>query len=297
LSETAIEDYSRALGATTKETKAISKKIVPEMIDRGIMSWTRKGLLKTAEEGVAAAGEAVEKVEDKIVGLPKKAKIHSVSTFIDALEQMKSQFYDINKAGEKVALEPQKIANIEELQKTLKQYGKNISSESLIKARRVWDKTIAEAKGFSGKTLSEGSMLDVKKEATSAIRSVLAKAHPDLDEVNGEYHFWKNVEKVIGSTITRTSSQAGTGLGARLGQVAGTVAGAPSGIAGALVDGQIGKWATKIFESTAWRTASAVVKNGIAKSIQSDDGEKLGSLLLKFAAQHGIRIEGSSAKT
>jgi hypothetical protein len=263
LEKSAITDYSQALNPTTKENKFLTQKTVPKLLEKGEKAFSLQGLEKKAQTNISKAGQQLDDIESAI---PPKTQIKT-QKILDDLENYKKEFYTTTNKGKRVALEPDKIRATEELQEIIRQFDGSASFESLQKAKRVWAETIAEAKGYAGKTFSEGSKLKVKDIATDAIRTEIAKEFPDLAKINAEYSFWKNVEKITSDTIKRKTGQA-TPLNQNFAQQAGQGAGIIRGtVSDAIFIGQAFKNATKLFQSAGYRMISASAKYKLAKLI------------------------------
>src|SRR5206468_2363476 len=101
------------------------------------------------------------------------------------------------KLVKKIILDPEAYWRLGQLQNIVAEHGEDVSFKSLRKLRQVWDTAVAQGNGYAGKSLTEGGLLDAKKEGASAIREELDKASPDIKKLNGEYNFWRNVDRVI----------------------------------------------------------------------------------------------------
>jgi len=239
-------------------------------IQRGRVGPTRPpvGLEKEAAfKRAVAAGKVPAKADTRpLKGLSefyevKRGERFATKPLLDALDKYKTQF---TPGG--VVADPGAVRQVERIKKIVGEYGEEASGDSLIALRRLYDKQIAQAKGFQV-TPKLASELSVKKELDDAIRREFAKKYPDFAKVNAEYHFWESVRGVIHETNLRTSSQAWP-----LGQQIATAAGAAAGVgAGSMVSGA---WYALAFpalvmaiRSPGWRLASAQVKNELAKQI------------------------------
>jgi len=273
LEESAARDYTKALKPTTNENKAIAAKIVPELIGKKVIG-TRGSLMEKFESKAATAGEEIGK---KAEAIPDSTVV-PVQPVIDELEKAKQELMITGKGGKQVAADPDKVASIEAMQKQLKSLGDEVSWGSMRKFRQVLDRNLARSKAFFGKTLAEGSKLDIQRTAAGAMRDILAKDHPDIDALNKEFSFWSNAEKVLGDTIQRTKGhetplvEKAAGAGAVFGSLFHKTAVIPA----VILDGLL-----SFSRSALWRTTSAVVKNDIAKSLASGDFEKISKLIAK----------------
>lgn len=276
LRASAIKDYLRVLAPTKEETKFIAQRVAPGLAERKVIALTRKGLQQKAEAGAEAAGQIIEETVERL-----PAQKISLKPIIDALEKSKQRFVV---PGTEVVAEPAKLAATNQIIATVKELGDDVSPKSLIALRRIWDETVAQAKGFIGKTLKEGSEIEIKRAATSAIREEIGKTFPDLAKINAEYSFWKNVDNTISATIRRETGR-GPSLTQRLATGVGAISGfKTSGIAGAALGATLTKAALKAFSSPAWKTTSAVLKNQIADALVGNNVKKAVFILSKIAA-------------
>lgn len=285
LKSSALKSYTKALNPTTKENKAITQRIVPELIDRGTIGLSRQGLLNSVAKRVDKANKEMDMV---LEGIPKDTPVN-LAKVIDELENAKQSFLVKGANGEMIAADPQAIQHIEGFQKIISDIGVDSAPyESVRKLRQIWDKSIADSKGFYGKTLTEGSLLDAKKEAADALRKELAQEFPDMDKVNKEFSFWANAQKVLGDTIERTQGHQRPltetirrGAGAVIG---GTIGGGAGALIGDIALGGL----TKLVDSTAWRTLSAIQKNKIAELLATGETKQAIDLIIRILEAQNV---------
>jgi len=286
LKVSAEKSYAQALGATTKENKAIAQTVVPQLIDKKVSAFSRAGLMKKAEKGVEVAGQAIDAELGKI---PKNAPVN-LANVADDLERTKQSFMVPGANGKMVVADPQAVQHIEGFQNIIKQIGeKDAPYESVRQLRQIWDKSIADAKGFYGKTVTEGSILDAKKAAANSLRSELAKEFPDLAKVNREYSFWSKTQKVLEDTLERTQSQRRP-ITETIRRTAGAVIGSSVGGGAGAVLGDIAMGGlSKLVDSTAWKTIGAIQKTQIANFLASGKLEEAIKIITKAAAAHNVK--------
>lgn len=279
LKNSAEKSYSQALGATTKTNKAISDRVVPELLNRNTVAVSRSSLFNKASANLNKADEGLQKAYE---ALPKGTQ----TNWRSVLDNLQSAKESVMVNG--VALDQGKYNALHTLQNDiLKAIGGNaddaaratISVESARKARQILDKAIAKSNGVFGLTGSETDVLMARKIAANSIRSQLASEHPNIGAINKEFNFWKNVQDVVGSTIQRTKSQSS--LTGELAKDTGAIVGAQiKGTVGAAVKGGFTfSLLKKAVNSTAWKTTSAVTKNNLAKHIANGELVKAGAIL------------------
>lgn len=199
LRNSAQKQYSKVLNPTTVRNKNITQDVVPQLLDRNVIS-TESGLLKKSGKNVDQLGQDITSA----VGNVPSSVTPDTQKVIDSLEKYK-QGNMVNG----VAVNSSAVQHASDLQDMIKQLGPNVSYQSLNKARQILDKGVAQAGGYAGKTLSEGSMIDAQREAANAIRAELSRQSPDIAKINAEFHFWKGVQDVTQATAERRTGQAG----------------------------------------------------------------------------------------
>jgi hypothetical protein len=180
---------------------------------------------------------------------------------IDGLQNLKKSF-QVNG----VSLRPEVDSAIDAVSEQMQQMGPDISLQDAVKARRILDNAVAEAKGYQGAQLSDASMAAIRKEAANSIRSELGQASPDLAALNSKFHFWNTLSDVMDATIQRKTGQVNA-----LPKVETAVAGAGAFAKGGLktaVPAAAAMWLLgKTIRSTGWRTVSAATKGAIADAL------------------------------
>lgn len=277
LKEGAQRQMARVLGPTTKENKAITERVVPELLDRGFKGATRKSLHAQAAFNLAKTGKALETALDAV---PKGTTVNT-GPIVKHLDDAKQAFV-VNG----VEIDPTAVRRLDGLKETITQLGADVDYRSLRRVRQIYDQIVADARGFHGKTVAEGSTLDAQRELANAIRRELAKATPDVAKVNKEYSFWANVEKVLGDTLERTQSQSKP-LGEQViraaatgGGVTGFAMGSPeaTGLAVAIAG------LNKVIRTPAWNTWSAGKKHQLATLMASGKFDEAVAMLSRGGA-------------
>lgn len=293
LAQSAVQSYSRVLGATKQTMKNVTAKVVsgydvagthvPGLLDRGIMAWTRKGLSEKAAAEAANFGDQIDNLWSQ---LPAGDAIPA-QPIQDALTTAQKRFQE-TVGGVTTDIEPAQVQNLKRIGKIidgLTDSNGNIDSAMARRVKGVWDRIVAQKGGYQGVSLADNARLQSRMEAANAIREELAKAHPDIAEVNRQYHFWTQVGDVMDETLTRTSSQSQP-MGKQLARVAGAAAGAPGAVK-AILTGEAAGAFRDLTTSAAWGTMSAVAKNRLANLLAS--GQTNAALLgMKAAMQAGV---------
>ena len=307
----------QALGAGKERFKAMAEKVAPEILKRnvgGVTGMSRATLLAKATTEADQAGAAIEAVLQQSGGQAVKT-----APLVGALEKVKAGFKTeapvtaaqmaadpkLAKAAREIApgqfvtdvvLDKRAIRQLSDLQRTLTALGPETTVQQAVAVRRVWDKVVEQAGGYSqrgkgaiGVPLKDSSEAWAKREATTAIRKVLAADVPDLAKVNKEYAFWSTVRDVLRQTEKRTAPQEGS-LGRNVMTAAGMVAGASSGdgvvdrTEKAILAGALARRIDLVVRSPRWRMASAQMRNNLADAIASGSTSRATFYLNRIAA-------------
>jgi hypothetical protein len=276
LKDSAGKDISMALSPTTRELKAKTEKLIPEILKRPFRetyAFTKKGLEQKANSQKELAGEAIDafgKLEGDV----------NPSQIVDVLENLKSPYVIEGKV-----IDPEAIARIDALQDTFRQYGDSISKEGIRQIRRTFDRQISESKGFF-KDLNQGSQLNLKKVAANEIRDLIAKDNPDLAALNKQFNFWSNLDDVISATNERIKPQSG--LTGNLAAIGGAVS--ATSIEGMIGRALVGKALVSAIKSPGWKLASARVKSNIANAIAGGNNLKALNSLQSIFQEEARRV-------
>jgi hypothetical protein len=223
LRKMAETQYGRALNATTKPLKAESKRIVPELLNRGVTG----NLEKLAETGAANASKAGKALDAAYSGATRAGVTTQTKPIMDALDKMKQRYYVSGPAGQRIAANPGAIEKVEALQSLIGQFGGSASPDQLWKFRKNMDDILAASGGF-GVSLTPGTVKSIQREARTVVQKELNKAAPNIEQLNAEFSLWKGLEKVARATSERKIGQSGIvelGLRTSIGGAAGYLMG------------------------------------------------------------------------
>lgn len=263
--EKAIKQYIEALAPTKKAMKRQAEKIAPEAVEREVKG-SLKGIQRQAAEQRTVFGEQIGEFLEQL----PKTKRTKIAPIIDELQNFKSRYI-----VDGVVIEPKAIRAADEIAETIAQYGDDISTNSLVSLRRVWDDQIAKRKGFTKFADEITSFnLEAKKEAADAIRRVLAKENPELARLNKEFSFWRSLDDITSETLERTAGQSGR-IRQRIAQGVGAAVGSSAGFEGAAAGAFIANKLSGLFNSTRWKTISATTKNNMANDLANGNYKKV----------------------
>jgi len=320
LRESAGTRVMQALGPTKERYKAIAAKLVPEIQKRGL-GGSREALQQQAAETLSTVGDQLDTALQQYGGqaLTTKPVVTALETAKDAFRT--STQMPVAEAAKKgllgnatsvtngvasiaVEFEPRAIRQLDGLQKIITDVGDTATVEQLTGIRRAWDKVVSQAGGFAqrgggaiGVPLKDQSEAWAKREASGAIRKLLADEVPDLAAINKEWAFWKNLDDVLTQTLQRTQPhgpgllrQGAEAAGQVVGGVAGVTAGPAGALGGAFVLGKVAKMAQTVMTSPRWRFVDAKLKNQLADAISSGKTSEVSTLLGQISAVEASKV-------
>lgn len=289
LRRAATVQYERALAPTTKINKAITQKIVPGMIQRGV-----KGSLGSIEQ---RAGEEAANVGPQLdaayANAPGATGTGAGPNILKDLDNLKGQY-----TVKGIPANDTAINAINGVQAVVKRFGNDIDPDSLRALKSIFDDPVAKAGGYAGADLSTKYTLEAQEAAANSIRKIMAQASPDVAELNKQMSFWLNVQKVAKDSGLRQTGQAGGLMKvlAPLGTgVAGSVGYLAHGAPGSIEAGSIAALTAltaQIVRSPAYRTMTAVTKDRLAGALARGDVGEISA----FASRIGIAATGMSTQ-
>lgn len=280
LKELAQKQYYRAINPTTIANKAVTRKVVPELLNRRVLG-SLDSLSSRAGSEAQAAGQQVGAVEDRIAQDPN-APLISLQPAYRNLSDLKNELTVPTNGGMQVttpSFNKAPLKNLGRLREDLDAISvpqnaplsgvpplpPQTEFPSAMAMRRTADTTVANSRGFAVAP-KDKSKAEQARALADGLRESLNTAHPDLAAANKEFSFWRNVGDVTDASVLRKSGQAEPLYG-KMAQLAGLTL-------GNTVTGKIGgALALKLYQnvtrSPLWSTASAVTKNEIANMMQS----------------------------
>ena len=308
----AATKVEQALGPTKERYKAMAKRLTPQILKRGL-GGSRESLLARATETAETAGDQIDEAIEQF-----GARQVGVSSVTDALESAKSAFREPVRMSAREAIqkglleratdagngmvdvlvefEPRAIKQLADLQQILGELGDGATVKQLVNVRRAWDRVVDQAGGFAhrgggaiGVPLKDQSEAWAKREATGAIRELLARETPELAAVNKEFAFWKGLKDVLAQTVDRTAPQQG-GLRKAVAEVAGAAAGSSGGLGAAWATGKAAGLAHQVFTSPRWRFVDARMRDQLANAIESGSQARITHMLGRIAAVEASHV-------
>jgi len=289
----------KILRPTTNLNKELTQKIAPEFVEKAPFAFTRKGFLSKVEQQVENYGQ---QIGAKFEALPPESKdalqpiLKRITEAQDRLSVKGTQTISAVNHTEHEALSTLKRELVDLAGNT-----QEIHSPVLRSYLQSLDSAIAKSgKGFSYSAADKAS-LAAQKTTSNIIRDEMAKARPDIAEINKAYTFWKRLQTLTEATMKRQTGQiggvrksiaaaggvaAGSYVGEQIGGTPGAVIGA---VSGALVTGNL----QGILDSPAFKLLSIQVRNKAAEILASGNSE----LAARFLNRHLARIKGASLQT
>ena len=281
----AEKQYQKVLHPGKEKFKyASQQKVVPGLLERGKIVGSLEGL---KEHSMAQVQKFGQDLDDAYKALPSGSSIDA-GPVLKFMDDETAHLYTQTGRGVTTMGPEANIAirNMERLKQVVFRHAEwnpatgkwEIPVDRIRKLRQHFDTVAEKAGSFHGKTLAEANKASAYTASGNAIRAELAKAHPNIDVINKEYSFWRNVADVTDATILRRVGQAPS-LGRRAAQAVGGVVGGVGAQAGGgswaetmvgmAVASKTTQWLEEAFTSPLWRTVSATTKNKIANALAS----------------------------
>lgn len=189
---------------------------------------------------------------------------------LDSLEGIKQRFTVESTTGVRIPAGPEEaraITYVDKLKEVVNQT--NPSFFAMRELRQDWDHFVAQSKHYLVDP-DVGTAAYAKRIGADSIRNELAKSEPSLSVLNQKYSFWKRVE----SALEAAPPQREFGRKIAAGAVVGGRIAMGGGIPESLISGQVTKGLMTMFDSTAWRSVSAVNKQRLADAIYSGNAAR-----------------------
>ena len=276
LARGAEKTVAQALGATKEWAKSDAAKLAPEMLRRGV-SGSREKMAELAasksQEAGRRLGALYSAAAQQGVTVPGLAIRGELQFAKDGL-----MMADRNGAMIPIAGAERVIKRLDQLEAFVAKLGDDIPIDKAAKIKTLWDKIVAKAGLYGPKAAANATDAAdawAIREGTSAIRTMIDTARPDITALAKEYSFWKGLKDVLKATDLRTQAQGG-GLLAGVTSASGAASGFASGddlgdsLTRAFVGAAAGRQFVKLVQSPWFRTSvSGPLKANLAKALAS----------------------------
>lgn len=254
LKESAGTSVSKALAPTGKKMKQVTERLTPEFLKKGIWG-SKTSMLQTAKRGLENFGNKIDEALES--GVLDDVEIPKAS--IDKVLHEARLTTEVG--GKVVNTTARRVVN--EAQKMINQFPEAIKWTEARALKQVLDGVVYATKGgIWAEDLTYKNV--IYNNMANMLRKELANSSPDLAKLNKEYSFYKNLEQVLETTLTRTKPQSGM-----LKRVGSTIIAGEGN--GWVVDRAVKYIASKVFldatSSATRHTISAQLKNKLANSI------------------------------
>lgn len=266
LSDSAAADWYKALNPTTKVNKAlVENKVAPGLADRGVTARSLDDLRDKAQSKIEEYGQQIDDIFDQKAA---QGATLNPKPILDQLENAKQEAM-VDGISLNEPYTKKLTALQQQLQTIADKNGGQVPLAKLRKVRQVHDTQVAQSKGGFALAPDAQSQVAAIKEYADAIRSTFADNVRGLADVNGEYSFWRDVDKVAGDTQMRRVGQRGS-LTEKMAQLGGATVGAHiAGPGGALAGAETAGKLARLQNSVIWRSISAEAKSRIADLLDS----------------------------
>lgn len=270
LRASAEQNFYRALNPMKDKNKALTaKKVAPGLVDRGVVATSIEDLRKQAAGHLEDLGG---KIDDAVDAAAKQ----DVRIGPDPLIKELQGHIEDAKVGNVVPVASKAyVSKLQDFQQELRDIaaanGGTIPAVELRKLRQINDAVVARSKGGFALPPDELGNVDAMSKHANGMRAAIATALPDLAEINKEFSFWKDVDKVADATSLRRVGQR-TPLTDRMFQGAGATIGASvAGPKGAIIGAEAGGRLSRLQHSMVWNSVNAAAKMKVAALMEAGD--------------------------
>lgn len=283
LRQSAQKNIENILNPTKQINKNITAKIAPRLAEESPFAFTRSGYLEKLQKPKTQFGEAIEGAYQ---ALPK-GTTGSTSPISEGIEELQRKLLvPVSGASDEV-IRTAPVQQVLDVGQAIVSESDRAKFNALEKIKAdilaISDqsgeaevgslKKLQRALGKKGKffTDSDAALSEARKSSYGVIKDELAKQFPDIDVLNKEFSFWKNASDVLEQTIERKTGQ-GIPLGEKLSTAAGVAGGlAGGGVGTAIQGGLLLRYLNRAVNSTAWNSASAILKTRLANALSKGD--------------------------
>lgn len=254
LKESAGTSVSKALAPTGKKMKQVTEKLTPEFLKKGIWG-SKTSMLKTAKRGLENFGNKIDEALES--GVLDDVEIPKAS-----IDKVLHEARLTTEVGGKVVNTTARRV-VDEAQKMINQFPEAIKWTEARALKQILDGIVYATKGgIWAEDLTYKNV--IYNNMANMLRKELANSSPDLAKLNKEYSFYKNLEQVLETTLTRIKPQSGM-----LKRVGSTIIAGEGN--GWVIDRAVKYMASKVFldatSSATRHTLSAQLKNKLANSM------------------------------
>jgi hypothetical protein len=295
-----MTDYAVQTGRAGNSQVANAARIVhtavDDMLDLPLQaSWGKYQTM--IAQNAALKGQSLEQALKGSLGSEMLPKASIVQALDDLVKNSAQHLAQVRGGQRFLTYDPALDKEVEALQETLKQYGKNISVRNLVDLKQVWDDAVYTLSmsgkvGVANDVLASTAMRTAKQRGANAIRAALDAApsnvpgQTSIASLNEAYtdamrlqdlatRLYKNSpgmgEKTKG-IVNATTAAAGALVGHQEG-------GYPVAVMGATLGHVASRLITTAVESPLWHTLAPAAKDRLATAIANGDADTIARIL------------------
>ncbi len=290
----------RSLKPTTLEMKAVTQRIAPELVKRGILG-TGKQIDAKIINGLDDASKTLTTVEDRLTsrpeGQPQIKTAPIVAQLDDAIDKLHvrgepqvtggnglppddPQYIPPTVTRVGVTGHPDAVSALNKVRSDINKLPANADLDQIVKLRRQYDKAVSDAGGYKEASSADRVALKVKKGAADLLRGAINSVDPELKQANSEYSFYRSAADVVERRQLGEVGVTDSGLPGRGAILDDIIA----GWAGNAVGGPAGAVTAELInlgrQTRGYASLKAAMENRLASSIRPKAPLRLPSALL-----------------
>lgn len=296
LNSWAKSQYAKVLHPLGRKAKEVAEEQIPKIVEQGYgpaTAFTREGLEAKFKAKVDELGP---KIAQEYQMLDQTTRTQLTPIYLDLARWMEQEVFTKGGAVKDPQLGEKALETWDYLQNVFGKYAKTAKPSEVWEIRQALDKYVYRNKLTADASVAAANQ--VKKAVGNMIRNQLNTQHPSVQALNNQFHMWRAAAELMQRNITNEVGKLqfarNTGIIGRF--LMGATLGGGADVAGRR--GEFNPWETGLaaalgglaFESTGWRTVSAVTKAKIANQLMAGNGAAAADLAARAVGR--IRAAG-----
>lgn len=284
LNRAAKSQYAKVLHPLGRKAKEVAEEHIPDIVEQGYKGAAAPSLEALAGKFQSQVDTLGKQISDAYQKLDQTQRTRLGPVYDDLAKWVETNAFTPKGAIKDPQILQAGLERMKYLQDTLGPYIGNASPSEVWNVRQALDKYVYRNKLTADESVAAGKQ--VTRALGDAIRNQLNKQHPEIGDLNNRFHMWRSAAELMDRNITnelgKLNFARNSGIIGRF--LMGAAVGGGTEIAGRR--GEINPWETAsaaalaglAFESTGWRTVSAVTKAKIADLLMRGEGKAAAAL-------------------
>lgn len=282
LDKWAQSQYGKVLHPLGRKAKEVAQENIPDILRQGrkAVAFTKEGLLNKWEDEVDRLGEDISQAY-KTLDRTQRTRLGPI--YDDLGQWIEKNAFTPGGAIKDPQILQAGLERMKYLEETLGPYIGTATPSEVWDVRKALDGYVYRNKLTADESVQAGKQ--VTRGLVNSVRNQLNKQHPSVADLNNPFHMWRSASELMSRNINnelgKLNFARNTGIIGRF--LMGAAIGGGTEIAGRREadiwgTGTAAVLAGLAFESTGWRTVSAVTKAKIADLLVKGNGQAAAAL-------------------